>query len=89
MNAAHILYFNGERFGHKEIANQTAIPKSTVSRAIASLIEKGRLIEVPGKRDRRRRWLTLSPAHIAQLDAVGDDAPTAPSLTLALNSLRQ
>ena len=60
MNAAYFFSFNGGQCTPTQIAKETGIPKSTVSRSLASLFEKGWLQDEKDPEDRRRRIITLS-----------------------------
>ncbi len=48
-------------WGTTQIAKHLGIPKSTVSRAVYNLVQKGWLREKPHPEDRRRRIVLLGP----------------------------
>lgn len=60
MGAVYYLVMTGGHCTPTQIANDTGIPKSTVSRSLASLVEKGWLTDEQDVEDRRRRKIMLS-----------------------------
>ena len=60
MNAAYCFSYNENQCTPTLLAQATGIPKSTVSRSLASLIEKGWLTDEQDPEDRRRRIIRLS-----------------------------
>ena len=60
MNAVYFHSFSDELCTPTLLANTTDIPKSTVSRSLASLIDKGWLRDEVDVEDRRRRIIKLS-----------------------------
>ncbi|MEM6514212.1 MAG: MarR family transcriptional regulator [Pseudomonadota bacterium] len=60
MNAAYWYSFNDNLCTPTLLAQTTGIPKSTVSRSLASLIDKGWLTDEQDPEDRRRRIIRLS-----------------------------
>ena len=60
MNAAYWYSYNDGQCTPTVLAQTTGIPKSTVSRSLASLIDKGWLTDEQDPEDRRRRIIRLS-----------------------------
>ena len=60
MNAVSVHSFEDGACSPTWLARETGIPKSTVSRSLASLVSKGWLIESKDTQDRRRRIIELS-----------------------------
>ena len=60
MNAVSVHSFSDGACSPTWLARETGIPKSTVSRSLASLVSKGWLIERKDTEDRRRRIIELS-----------------------------
>jgi DNA-binding MarR family transcriptional regulator len=60
MNAVYVSNYKRETCTPTLIAITTDIPKSTVSRSLANLIDKGWLIDRKDAEDRRRRIIELS-----------------------------
>ncbi len=60
MNAVSVRGLNRALCSPSLIARDTGIPKSTISRSLASLVSKGWLIEHKDPDDRRRRIIELS-----------------------------
>ncbi len=74
MNACHAYSFEPGHCSPTQIAVDTGIPKSTVSRSIASLVQKGWIEESVDPRDRRRRVIRLSPQALEARDSDWTDA---------------
>ncbi len=60
MNAVSVHSFSDGACSPTMLSRDTGIPKSTVSRSLASLVSKGWLIEQKDTKDRRRRIIELS-----------------------------
>ncbi|MEM1175483.1 MAG: helix-turn-helix domain-containing protein [Pseudomonadota bacterium] len=74
MNAAYWFSYNDNQCTPTLLAQTTGIPKSTVSRSLASLIDKGWLTDEQDAEDRRRRIIKLSEKSLATRSADFTDA---------------
>ncbi|MDJ0760391.1 MAG: helix-turn-helix domain-containing protein [Woeseiaceae bacterium] len=66
MNAVSVHSFSDGACSPTMLSRETGIPKSTVSRSLASLVSKGWLVEEKDTKDRRRRIIELSDAAKSQ-----------------------
>ncbi len=74
MNAAAWYSHNDGQCTPTLLAQSTGIPKSTVSRSLASLIDKGWLTDEQDPEDRRRRIIRLSEKSLQSDTADFNDA---------------
>ncbi len=74
INAAYWFSYNDSQCTPTLLAQMTGIPKSTVSRSLASLIDKGWLTDEQDAEDRRRRIIKLSEKSLASRSTDFGDA---------------